>query len=287
MKADATRKCLYDIKSMDLSSQELEQVSALFVRSGSGMNGGVEFLNWQYNQNPAGQAVGYNAYFDGLLIAHYAAIPLRAKVFGEAVFGYLSINTRTDPEHQGQGLFTRLAESTYSDIEKIGGEFVVGVANENSVHGFTKKLGFQHVGLLETRFVLGSPSTAKCDLDFQSIWDSETVAWRLDNPTKSYKYRKKGDRALIFGASRRFLSLIGDVPYESLPNGLETLGGFSFMPKLWLGIAEGMSWRGALYAVVPRKLQPVQLNLIYRDLKGTRSLDPASVKFLAMDFDAY
>jgi GNAT superfamily N-acetyltransferase len=287
MKSDCIRKGSYHIKPLDLSPQELEQVSDLFIRSGSTINGGREFLDWQYNLNPAGQAVGYNAYFDGLLIAHYAAIPLRAKVFGEDVFGYLSINTRTDREHQGQGLFTRLAESTYSDIEKTGGEFVVGVANENSVYGFTKKLGFQHVGVLDRRFVLGSPSMGNCDLDYEPIWDSATVAWRLDNPTKSYKYRIKGDRALLYGKSRQFLSLIGDVPYQSLPPGLETISRFSLMPKLWLGIAERMSWGGTLYALVPRMLHPVQLNLIYRDLKGARSLDPASVLFLAMDFDAY
>lgn len=287
MKSDAVKKFAYDIKLMELSPQELQQISDLFTRAGSGMSGGSEFLDWQYNQNPAGQAVGYNAYFDGLLVAHYAVIPLRARVFGEEVLGYLSINTRTDLEHQGQGLFTRLAESTYSHIKKIGGEFVVGVANGNSVHGFTRKLGFQHVGLLETRFVLGSPSTGKRDLDFESIWDSATVAWRLDNPTKSYKHRKKGDRAMLYSNSRRFSSLIGNVPYKSLPNGLETLSRFSCMPKLWLGIAKGMNWAGTLYALVPIKLQPVQLNLIYLDLKGTRSLDPESVRFLAMDFDAY
>jgi len=287
MKSDTVRKFIYDIKPIELSLLELQQISDLFIRAGSSMSGGSKFLNWQYNQNPAGQAVGYNAYFDGLLVAHYAVIPLRARVFGEEAFGYLSINTLTDPDHQGQGLFTRLAESTYSDIKKIGGEFVVGVANENSVHGFTRKLGFQHVSLLETRFVIGFPSILKCDLDFESIWDSATVAWRLDNPTKSYKYRKKGDRALLFSNSNRFSSLIGEVPYKSLPNGLETLGRFSCMPKLWLGIAEGMSWAGTLYALVPSKLQPVQLNFIYRDLKGTRSLDPTSVRFLAMDFDAY
>ena len=34
------------------------------------------YLNWLYLKNPLGFPIGYNAYYEGELVGHYACIPL-------------------------------------------------------------------------------------------------------------------------------------------------------------------------------------------------------------------
>ena len=212
---------IYDVRVLETSPDALREVLDLFIRGGSGMSDTIEFLDWQYNQNPRGKAVGFNAYYEGRLAAHYVAIPVIANLFGRPTRGLLSINTRTDTDHQGQGLFTRLARETYDHARDIGCEFVIGVANDNSVHGFTKKLGFQRVGLMQTYFCT-DPSGLQAPFDYETAWDVDALRWRLSNPTKRYSVRHSADRTLLFSRSSRFRALIGDVPTDIVPPGIAT-----------------------------------------------------------------
>ncbi len=287
MSVNEKERKIYDVRPLATSPEALAEVRELFVRGGSAMSGDWSFLDWQYNQNPAGKAVGYNAYYEDLLVAHYVTIPIRAMVFGRETSGVLSINTRTDAAHQGQGLFTRLAELTYTCAKELGYEFVVGVANQNSVYGFTKKLGFQHVGLLETRLTMSPPGHSAKELEFSTIWNDASVAWRLNNPSKSYQASKKGNRAFLYGSSQRFSALIGEVDASAVPESLETYGSSLNPVKLWIGMNGGTHWSSTLSIKVPQKFKSIPLNFIYRDLVGSRTLTPDAVRFWAMDFDAY
>lgn len=275
----------YDIRLLETSPEALQEVLNLFLQGGSGMSNSIEFLDWQYNQNPRGRAVGFNAYYEGQLAAHYVAIPVAADLFGAPARGLLSINTRTAAEHQGQGLFTRLARATYDHAQASGYEFVIGVANDSSVHGFTKKLGFQHVGMMGTWFIT-DPGHEKTKLDYATIWDADSVRWRVANPTKSYTVRRRDDRALLFGRSARFRVLMGDVAASAVP---ETVSAARWSPNpfsMWLGVSAA-SQSSALRAPVPDQMKETSLNLIFRDLVGDRTLAADRTKFWAMDFDAY
>jgi GNAT superfamily N-acetyltransferase len=99
-----------------------------------------EYLQWQYADNPDGTIVGFNAYQGETLAAHYVTQPMEAVINGVKRRGLLSLNTATHPQHQGKGLFVKLADRTYTYAAEHGYDFVIGVANQNSVHGFTKKL---------------------------------------------------------------------------------------------------------------------------------------------------
>lgn len=277
----------YDLRPLELSPAALAEVLELFIRGGSAIKGDWSFLDWQYNQNPAGKAIGFNAYYGCKLVAHYVTIPIISSLFGRETRGVLSINTRTDPEHQGQGLFTRLAELTYARAKELGNEFVVGIANQNSVHGFVKKLGFQHVGMLETRFVVSFPPDTGARVDYRTVWSKESVTWRLNNPTKRYQCKRVGPRTYLFGNSNRFRALIGEVAATSTPvELLESPPSLNIL-KLWIGISANSDWSRSLNIKVPQRLKSVPLNFIFRDLVGTRILSPNSVNFWAMDFDSY
>ena len=135
----------YELKKLSFSLNEYDQIVDLFRKDGNNLHYEKSFLEWQYEQNPIGKAIGFNAFFEDKLVAHYAAIPINCLISGVVTKGLLSINTKTDSAHQGKGLFTLLAEETYSFAKELGFHFIVGVANDNSVYGFTKKLSFQLV----------------------------------------------------------------------------------------------------------------------------------------------
>lgn len=107
-----------------------------------------EFLKWQYYSNPSGKAVIKLAmdYENNKLAGEYVVIPMKLKVKNEVLKGTLSLNTLTRKEYRGQGIFTGLAESVYKECNKRHLAFTYGFPNQNSYHGFVKKLDFKELG---------------------------------------------------------------------------------------------------------------------------------------------
>ncbi len=151
----------------------------------------ADYLHWQYLANPHGRVIGVDAFMGGNLAAHYAIIPRRYRLGTQVFDAALSVNTATHPQHKGKGLFTKLAEATYLAAAQHGVKFVVGVANANSVGGFTRKLGFTALG--QIRLYAGFNATVAAadslDLDVQAAW----LDWRLCNPSRRYERVTHGD----------------------------------------------------------------------------------------------
>ena len=146
----------YEIRSIDLSDQGIADASQLLNSVfpwAKWLTPG--YLHWEYNLNPLGPAVGFNAYLDGDLAGHYVVQPIKANLFGTITKGLLSMNTATHPNHQRKNLFTTLAEKTYDAAREEEYEFVIGVANANSTPGFVRRLGFQLVRPLDAKMGLG------------------------------------------------------------------------------------------------------------------------------------
>jgi GNAT superfamily N-acetyltransferase len=244
-----------------------------------------EAVRWQYRDNPDGHVVGFNAWLGEELAAHYVTIPLLARVNGREEKGLLSLNTATHPSHQGKGLFTQLAKATYERGGREGFGFVVGVANANSTHGFTKKLGFQLVSPLRAMIGIGALpwSRARVDVQYEGIWSERKIKWRLAHPVYRYTATRTAEQDLVLSersqAGARYV-------VAALPQG--SLDGKIKAPwrKVWIGLDPAMRWSGKAYMNIPMRLRPSPLNLIFKDLTGAgRTLDPARVRFQAIDFD--
>lgn len=152
----------------------------------------VDYLKWEYCDNPDGKVIGFDAFKGNELAGHYAIIPRTYALGSHKYKAALSVNTATDPRHQGKGLFTLLANATYQAAADQGVQFVVGVANANSNPGFTKKLGFTELGKVWLYASLaGSPfhEDGKLSLDMNSDW----LKWRLRNPSRQYSVWSHGD----------------------------------------------------------------------------------------------
>lgn len=253
----------------------------------------LDYLRWLYCENPAGFAVGFDAWDGEKLAAHYVCVPVYAVVGGQAVKVLLSLNTATHPAYQGKGLFTKLAEMTYVAGAEQGFDSVYGIANANSTPGFIRKLGFQLIEPLAARFGIGSLhidyEIAASKAQFERVWSPICLDWRCSNPGNTIYRRMHGGlvqfHAAAFGkllpvyaelSSQRVMD-IGKSAWRYLPPG-----------RLFLGLAPEGACKFQQYFDIPQRLRPSPLNFIYRSLSAkVPKLEKGQVSLSFLDFDAY
>ena len=68
----------YSVKAIDLSPEGLKSLSELLIKAFAEPKLTKEYLYWLYKLNPAGEVIGYNAFFKNRLVSHYALIPVNA-----------------------------------------------------------------------------------------------------------------------------------------------------------------------------------------------------------------
>ncbi|VUM10142.1 GNAT family N-acetyltransferase [Stenotrophomonas maltophilia] len=251
------------------------------------------YLEWLYAHNPAGPVIGLDAWDGERLAAHYACIPVQAVVDGKVCRVMLSLNTATDPDYQGRGLFTKLADGTYADGAAQGMAGIYGVANANSTPGFLRKLGFDLVGPLDAKIGVGSllpeaPANKQDDVQFRREWDQRSLQWRCANPKRGYRLARSSTGRLSASAStgKFMLSAFAELPTPidgvqtaSAPLGLRLHLGL--VPRS-MGALKG-AWRE-----LPARFRSSPLNLIYRALdERVKAPASGSVLFSVLDFDAF
>ena len=273
---------------IQFSPAALEEYRALFAACFPGATHFTSaYLQWLYLGNPDGNAVGFDAREGGVLAAHYVCIPARARIDGRDVRVLLSLNTATRPQFQGKGLFTKLAAMTFDAGATAGFDGVYGVANGNSTPGFIRKLGFQLVRPLEAMVGVGKLGTHAAalpsPLGFERVWSAEALAWRCASPVNPVRSRKAG---AIWQYQAH--ALRGVPAYAELASGAAPDASAMAPVRLYLGLVPDQARGFATYVSIPRRLRSSPLNLIYRAFAaGARPLDPATIQFTFLDFDAY
>jgi GNAT superfamily N-acetyltransferase len=280
----------YDLRPLDLDAKGIRAVSALLHRVFPEAKHLTEaVLKWEYVDNPDGHAVGFNAWMGDEMAGHYATIPLLARVNGQEERGLLSLNTATAPEHQGKGLFTKLADSTYRYAGRQGYGFVVGVANANSTHGFINKLGFQLVGPLRAMAGVGPLKRVNGGhVQYERVWHSDALTWRLAHPLYHYSVNHADGLDLLMSERTQLGGrlLLAAMDHGAI-HGVELPAFKGLAPfRIWVGLDPAFSWSLRPYVNIPMQLRPSPLNLIFKDLTGQgRSLNAKEVRFQAIDFD--
>jgi hypothetical protein len=246
-----------------------------------------ESLIWLYTQNPDGLAIGFDAFDEGQLVAHYVCIPTTIKGKEGTVKALLSLNTATLPKYEGKGLFTKLARATFATASQQGFSCVYGVSNHKSTPGFVNKLGFHLVAPLEARIGIGQiyPSNPNKTIQFQRSWNTESLNWRCSNPANPITSCQHSSSSVFFArTSYPFIEVYDEQWGRDFST--HTIVAHKFKIKLILGLfPEGVS---STFFRIPNFLRPSPLNFIFK------SLDPAmitperySVQFSFLDFDAY
>jgi GNAT superfamily N-acetyltransferase len=251
---------------------------------------GENYLRWLYRDNPAGTVVGFDAWEGDRLAAHYVCVPASVRIGGAPMRALLSLNTATHPDFQGKGLFTKLADRTYSAGATQGFDLVYGVANANSTPGFVRKLGFSLVTPLDSWIGIGrlrGIDAAGVDgADFVRSWPQNELAWRLGNPARPVRSVALADGTTGFVASsgrtgvRAWAQLPGDLAADA--RGSAGLGARVFLGKL-----PGVPGPRGAYVAIPDRMRPSPLNLIVRGLNREFALDAKNLFFNFLDFDAF
>ncbi len=285
----------YRFELLDLTNKGIDDIANLLTLVFGETTGFTPaFVNWEYNQNPVGKAVGFNAFSGDTLAAHYVTQPLVATFGGKKVKGLLSLNTATHPDHRGKKLFTILADKTYEYALGQGYQFVIGVANANSTPGFLKNLKFKLIMPLSVKIGVGKlPVNLQKSQGYERFWDKEMLEWRLNNPKLNYEIRRQKDHFVVLAPTGNYgiKAIIGYFPDSLFSDKIKALNKSSFTAnpaKIWMGVDEGLNWKNTLYFNFPDRYKPSPLNLIFRDLSESGlSLDATSLKFMSLDFDAY
>ena len=165
-----------------------------------------EIISQRYLENPYDELLMFTAMDRGRIVANYSAVPLRIVVDGTERKAALSLNTMTDPQYAGKGLFTTLAEALYDHMANSGYVMIIGFPNYLSNRIFNARLGWKTVYEIPTlKLSLGSADGDGSDTfpfreDFEAIsggpddprihvsLSEEYIRWRFQN-NKEKQYR--------------------------------------------------------------------------------------------------
>jgi hypothetical protein len=244
-------------------------------------------LVWLYTKNPEGLAIGFDAFDDGQLVAHYVCIPTTITGPVGPMKALLSLNTATAHQYQGKGLFTQLACATFAAATQQGFSCVYGVANKNSTPGLVRKLGFNLVAPLEALIGIGrlQPPQPNSLLQFQRSWDTAALNWRCANPANAvFAYQRTNCSVFLANTDYPFIAVYAEQWGQVFSTPL--FGSHRLKLKLILGLfPQGVP---PTYFRIPNSLKPSPLNFIFKSLDPTvKTPDPRAVHFTFLDFDAY
>ena len=129
-------------KILDLNRETLSYYQDCFDSNGSKKN--LEQLQWQYFENNVENFVSIEYDFNSQKTAAiYATFGVKFKIDGDIHIGSQSLDTMTDVNYRGKGLFIKLAKDVYQKATNNGVALVYGFPNGSSIHGFKSKLEWE------------------------------------------------------------------------------------------------------------------------------------------------
>ena len=112
------------------------------------------YFRWKYIDNPAGSAIGFEARDGKTIAGFYGAMPEVWNVNGKPVTLFQSMDTMTDPDYRGRGLFVDLANLTMKAIADEHSGWMIGFPGHTSIGGFVGKLGWKDIAHVRILFSL-------------------------------------------------------------------------------------------------------------------------------------
>ncbi|NQU05360.1 MAG: GNAT family N-acetyltransferase [Calditrichaeota bacterium] len=123
-------------------------ICALFERVFGKPMGATESMRhwqWEFIDNHLKEIFIKLAWDKDQLVGQYAANPVRMYANGRNIIAALSLDTMTDPQYGGLGIFKNAAESVYTDLDEAGYHFIYGFPNRNSIHGIIRNLKWHQI----------------------------------------------------------------------------------------------------------------------------------------------
>jgi GNAT superfamily N-acetyltransferase len=106
------------------------------------------FFRWKHLDNPFGRSPMWVAEFDGRIVGLRTFVRWElVHPDGSVAHAVRAVDTATDPEFQGRGIFTALTLHALDELRAEGVDFVFNTPNEQSLPGYLK-MDWQIVGRL-------------------------------------------------------------------------------------------------------------------------------------------
>ncbi len=105
------------------------------------------FYRWKHYENPFGESPTWVAEADGRIVGLRVFMRWRFDLDGRIVQAVRAVDTTTDPEYRGKGLFTALTLGALPELRAEGIDMVFNTPNTLSRPGYLK-MGWQDVGTL-------------------------------------------------------------------------------------------------------------------------------------------
>ncbi len=103
----------------------------------------LEVFRWRFGKNPFGSPIIRVCRKKNKLIGFYGVIPRILYVPKIGILNVmLSLDTITDPDYQGKGIFPALASNVYAEAFQKNYSLVFGFPNQNSRYSIGKKLNW-------------------------------------------------------------------------------------------------------------------------------------------------
>lgn len=250
----------YKIQLVDTSPTGIKELASFLSSVFSNNKFTVDFLTWQYVNCPDGRVIGYNAYDDDKLIAHFGALPLFYTIKGHNYRGAVCLNVATDSAYRGQKLLKTLGEATISYARKQGFDFILAVPNANSTHTFLKYYDCELVAQLDAKVGFGQPAFDDDKKLSARVWTKELLDWRIKNPANKYGI----NNGYLNTPISFFAKTVSKLPMDASHVNLVPLK-FRFL-NLYIGL--GASFEGKAYWNIPKFVKRPPFNLVFKDLTG-------------------
>lgn len=193
----------------------VEAIYGLFRRSDSPNR--TDVLEWHYLGRPGGAYVAIAHEGSDLVetaVAAYSAFPVPFRAGGLDGSAVQSFDTLTLPTHRGRGLFARLASHTYELATESGELAVFGFPNDQSVTGFTGRLGWTVFGQVPFmarpigfRYVLSRAHLRRAAVDSTSSLSGLAVDEYLRAMhTSSFEEQQASDRGVGVRMTTEYLT---------------------------------------------------------------------------------
>lgn len=214
---------------------DFPRVLALARRALGWTDTDTTFLSWKHLENPFGTSPMWVA-LDGDRVVGFRSFMRWEFVAsdGRVVRAARAVDTATDPDYQGRGIFTRLTTRAVDELPDEGVELVFNTPNGKSLPGYLK-MGWQEVGRLPVAVM---PTSARFPLVVATArrpagrWPLTTTVGA--NPRD------------VFAPGRGVDELLASLPG---PSGLGTRRSREFLA--WRYGADGLGYRVMLQGASP------------------------------------
>lgn len=256
----------------------------------------LDYFKWLYSENPAGNAVGADAWCEDVLVGQVIAVPASYVLKDVPVNGVLAVNVAVHPKFQGRLLFKKLGLEMCEYAREDGFGFVIGVANRQATPGWIRHMGFQLVQPLDAVVGFGDlginhANSMPFPIELRHAWSPDALKWRLKNPKNKVHLVLDCSSKLIktFASSGTIgLSAYAELPYcdQEYPF-VPKKKDFKLLPRVFLGLIPNHEFKSN-YLKIPDRYKPSPLNLIYKNLIDTEDkITPGSCFINFLDFDAF